>query len=273
MRILVVYFSATGNTSKMAKAIKEGFVDLGAEADEYDITLPSARQNRIDLTPYQAVILGSPIHIQRAPKVVREWLRTLDGHGMKCSMFFTCGGFKVHPAHYSTRRILEEQGFVVVSSAEFLGAHTFNIGGWKAMEGRPDEDDFRAAKEYVVKTYKRFTGEVPQILGELEKTQYSDNELDQLEGRRFQILTQLPDRNGKDCSMCMMCEELCPTGAMDAETGKADKEKCIACLRCMANCPDNALQINDMSGIWSSKLEKDNVTEDDLKKKKSKIYM
>jgi hypothetical protein len=46
-------------------------------------------------------------------------------------MFFTYGGFGVHPTHYSTRQILKEQNFIVVSSAEFLGAHTFNLGGWR----------------------------------------------------------------------------------------------------------------------------------------------
>ena len=59
--------------------------------------------------------------------------------------------------YYSTRQILEEQNFIVVPSAEFLGAHTFNFGGWKVMEGWPDEHDLEAAKEYAAITFKRFT--------------------------------------------------------------------------------------------------------------------
>ena len=51
-------------------------------------------------------------------------------------MFFTYGGFGVHPAHHATREILEERHFRVVSSAEFLGAHTFNRAGWEAMVDR-----------------------------------------------------------------------------------------------------------------------------------------
>ena len=49
-------------------------------------------------------------------------------------------------------RYWKEQHFRVVSSAEFLGAHTFNLGGWKALEERPDERDVAVAKEYVEKT-------------------------------------------------------------------------------------------------------------------------
>jgi flavodoxin/ferredoxin len=272
MKVLILYFSATGNTAKIANVIKKKFTKMGAEVTTIDITSLADRQQKIDLEPYQAVVFGSPIHSWRAPRVVREWLRTLDGEGKKCSMFFTYGGFGVHPTHYSTRRILEEQKFSVVSSAEFLGAHTFNLGGWKAMEDRPGEFDFEVAKDYVGITYKRFTGEDDRVLGELERTEYTEEQLDSIETFRFKVLTQLPSRTGTACSMCMACEESCPTGAMDAESGEADKEKCIGCLACVANCPENVLKINDMSDSWSFKLEMEKSSEESIKGQKSKIY-
>ena len=68
MKILLAYFSATGNTAKMAKMIKESFVALGVEVAEYDITSNSSRQEKIDLEPYQAMVFGAPIHSWRAPQ-------------------------------------------------------------------------------------------------------------------------------------------------------------------------------------------------------------
>ncbi len=238
-----------------------------------DITPYAARKERIDFGPYQAVVFGAPIHSWRAPRAVREWMRTLDGQGKKCAMFFTFGGFQVHPTHYSTRQILEEQNFSVVSSAEFLGVHTFNLGGWKAMKGRPDALDLEVAEEFARATYKRFTGEDDAVLGELEKTDHTEEALDAIETFRFNVLTQLPTRQGEACSLCMACEEICPTGAMQAEIGEADKGKCIGCLACVANCPENALKINDMSDSWAFKLELENTTEKGLKEKRSKIYL
>jgi menaquinone-dependent protoporphyrinogen IX oxidase len=129
MKVLITYFSATGNTAKIAKVIEEKFKEKGASVTMADITSLRVRQRKIDFEPYQAVVFGAPIHARRAPRVFRDWLKTLDGQGKKSSMFFTYGGFGVHPTHYSTREILKEQNFIVVSSAEFLGAHTFNIGG------------------------------------------------------------------------------------------------------------------------------------------------
>jgi flavodoxin len=169
MKVLILYFSATENTAKIAKVIEEKFKEEGVRVIMSDITPYGARQKKIDFEPYQAVVFGAPIHSCRAPRVVRDWLRTLDGRtldgqGKKCSMFFTYGGFGVHPTHYSTRQILKEQNFIIVSSAEFLGAHTFNLGGWRALEDRPNELDFELAKDYVELTCKRFTGEDEKIM-------------------------------------------------------------------------------------------------------------
>jgi ferredoxin len=237
-----------------------------------EITSLGERQRKIDFGPYQAIIFGAPVHARRAPKAMRDWLKTLDGQGKKCSMFFTYGGFGVHPTHYSTREILKEQNFIVVSSAEFLGAHSFNLGGWRALGDRPNELDFKVAKDYVELTYKRFTGEDDKTLGELEKTEYTEAQLDSAETSRFKVITQLPTRGGKECSMCLDCEELCPTGAMEAESGEADKGKCIACLACVSSCPEEALKINDTSKSWPIKLDMEKVTEESIKEQKSKIY-
>ena len=273
MNVLVMYFSATGNTATMARVIEERLAEAGCDVTTADMTPYLQRQEPIDLAPYDAVVFGAPIHVRRAPRVMREWLGTLDGQGRKCSMFFTYGGFGVHPAHYSTRRILEERNFRVVSSAEFLGAHTYNLGGWKAMEGRPDERDYDIAKEYAESTYARFIDEDETLLGELEKTEYPEEALDAAEASRFKIVTQLPTRGGRECSMCRECEEICPTGAIQAESGEADRERCIVCLACVAHCPEQALEINDMTASWPLKLKKENVTEERLRELQSRVYL
>jgi ferredoxin/flavodoxin len=273
MKILMVYFSATGNTAKIGKVLANRLAELGAEIDEKDITTLSARNEAIDLRPYDAVVFGQPVHSLRAPRVVREWMCTLDGAGKKCAMFFSYGGFKVHPCHESTRQILAEQGFAVVSSAEFLGAHTFNLGGWKAMVGRPNASDFQVAEAYAGKMHERFTGKDRGILNEQEKTDFTEEQLDSFELMRFKVLEQLPTRYGEDCSMCMLCEETCPTGAISAETGETEKAACIACLKCINDCPEGVLKISDTSAIWNKKLEMDQTTEEELNKKKSRIYL
>ncbi len=272
MKILITYFSATQNTEKIARHTGQTFTTLGAEVTMRDITPP---ENRVPLNTndFDCVVFGAPIHSWRAPRVVRDWMNTLEGKGKKAAMFFTYGGFGVHPCHYTTRKILEDANFTVVSSAEFPGAHTFNLGGWEAVADRPGEPDFAVAEEFARKTYRRFTGEDTGVPGEFEKTAFTDEFLDSIESYRFKALTQLPTREGRECTMCMVCGQKCPTGAMNPVTGEADSDTCIACLACVHHCQENALKINDMTGIWEAKLEMEKLTREDLDRKQSKIYL
>ena len=275
VKILIVIFSATGNTAKMGEVIQDELAQLGAQPEKKDITLYEDRKDPLDLTPYHAVIFGFPVHARRAPRIVREWLDTLDGQDKLAATFFTYGGFKTRPAHFSTREILKNRGFDFVSSAEFLAKHTFNIGGWSALENRPDESDFEVAKEFARQTYKRFSGEDSGRPGKFDKPELTPEQLDNGEKITFsKIMTQLPTRMGADCSLCMICEELCPTHAMNAEMGEvSEKEKCIGCLRCIDNCPEDALSINDLNPIWPMVLERLKETEESIGNKRSKIYL
>ncbi|NLV26579.1 MAG: 4Fe-4S ferredoxin [Methanomicrobiales archaeon] len=273
MKIGLLYFSATGNTEKIARVIEDSLKNLGCMVDIVDITPLVSRKAGLDCSPYDALILGAPVHSWRIPRVVREWILNLSGEGKKCALFLTYGGFQIHPAHYTTQQLVQSRGFKVVSSAEFLAFHTFNIGGWKAMEGRPDDSDFKVAREYAEKVYSRFSGEDPNLVGELEKTTHPEELLDQIEEFRFRIVTQLPTRNGADCCMCLACEKFCPTGAINATTGETNQGRCITCLGCVYRCPDGVLVVNDMSPSWEYKLKGEQISVAEMKKKRSRIYL
>ena len=60
---------------------------------------------------------------------------------------------------------------------------------------------------------------------------------------------------------------------MNAESGQAEEGTCIACLACVANCPEDALKINDLSGSWAFKLAFEKTDDERIKGQKSKIYL
>ena len=87
MNLAIFYFSATGNTEKVAKSIKEQFHHLKVNLDEFNITNYSERNNLQNFEKYKALIFGFPVHYWRAPRLIREWFTNLDGKGVKCSVF------------------------------------------------------------------------------------------------------------------------------------------------------------------------------------------
>ena len=272
MRILICYFSATGNTENIGRIIGETLSGLGANVEMKDVTLPSSRTAPVDMAEYDAAVFGAPIHSMRAPRVMREYLAGIDGLGKKCAMYFTYGGFQVHPTHYSTQQILKGGGFEVVGSADFPCPHSYNQGGWPMMKDRPYESDIEVARQYADRIFRRFTGEDPGVVGDLDRGPYSEEQLESFESVKYKVVTKLPTRDGAECQMCGLCEEQCPVGAMDMDAGQADGT-CMTCFRCVRDCPDEVLKINDLKPIYFMKMEKDGETEETLEKKAGRMYL
>lgn len=53
---------------------------------------------------------------------------------------------------------------------------------------------------------------------------------------------------GEGCTQCVLCEKICPTGAISVENMKIDSGECIDCLRCLYECPQNALEYSITRG-------------------------
>ncbi|MDK2866506.1 MAG: hypothetical protein PWP51_2399 [Clostridiales bacterium] len=272
-KVLMVFFSATGNTKKIADRIQQKLEGMEVKVTKYDITSYQERNKVLSLDEYDAIFFGFPIYSLRAPRVCREWLERQEGNDKLCSVFFTYGGFGKEPAHYYIKELLTERRFVLVSTAEFLGAHTFNYSGWQAAEGRPNQSDFEMTDDYAVQTLQKFRARDVKTVCDFEKVKYTSEQLDQAEQFRFHLIKQLPTRDDKACTMCMLCETLCPTNAMNALKGTADAEACIACFRCIANCPDSVLHTNDIAAAWENKLNMHQTTKKAIDQMKSQIFL
>ena len=271
MKIALTYFSPTGNTAKIAEVIKLELTKLNAIVEEFDITEYSKRQTNINYAVYDGIIFGFPIYAWRAPKPARDWLETLDGIGKKCSVFFTYGGVTTGIASSNIQEILTNRHFNIVSTAEFVAKHTYNLGGWKLMENRPNKEDFDIAKEYVERTFIRFC-EKDVMTPVFEKRTIT---LEQLEKIELMVKTAIksPSRGGSVCSLCRICEDVCPTRAMNADAGEANSDLCLRCFRCFVKCPENVLKIGDLYPIFLLLRKVEKLTDEVLLRKKSKIFL
>ena len=67
--IALIYFSATGNTKKIADTIGNGLENQDNSVTRIDITSYESRKEQISLSKYDAVIFGFPIYSLRAPRL------------------------------------------------------------------------------------------------------------------------------------------------------------------------------------------------------------
>jgi len=145
MKSIVIYYSETGNTEKVAKAI------AGAVAGEIKRV---EETNPDELADYDLIFIGTPVHGFGPSKKIEDFLDKLPQlQGKKGAAFCTMhiGGDK------TTFRIikekLEKKGIIFIDSFSCLGWSRLigNFGPRIFNRGRPNEEDLRKAVEFAKK--------------------------------------------------------------------------------------------------------------------------
>lgn len=273
LKIALAYFSGTGVTRAYAKVIAEALHALGSEAVLLDVTSYASRQVSLQISHFDAFIFGFPVYSDFAPRVINEWIPTLDGRGKRCGMFFTYGARTSGYAHFHTKILLEAANFKGYFSAEFLGRHSFNVGGWTILPNRPDESDFAVARDLAKVALERFSNPNASSL-QLQKPfgyYHAVKDLENWQPRTERSWTN-PFRSTDGCSMCRDCESECPTQSFNADAGTSNPATCIECMHCIFVCPDQVIQVDQRMKSWYEDFKTYcHLTEAMMEAKRSKI--
>lgn len=273
LNIGLVYFSATDVTRSYARVIKTTLEEKGCPVKMIDVTPVSARQAAPPLPIADAYIFGFPVYSDFAPQVINTWLPTLEGAGKRCATFFTYGGRTSGYAHFHTKKLLEEAGFCVQFSAEFLGRHSFNVAGWQALTERPNDQDFAIAREFAALACERLARDLPTPFSLQKPFAYNKSlKLKASTPPPTERRANQPQRSTETCSMCRRCASECPSGAFDADSGLSDPALCISCMRCVYICPDKVIKVDDrMRDFYANFLKDWHLDDAMMRAKRSKI--
>lgn len=168
MNAIIIYWSKTGNTEKVALAIEEGLVEAGA-----DVSLKRVEDaGDTDFYAYDLVCIGFPSYRWGPPKPMDEFLsskfRTYKDQGRvklgapnvpgkNALVFCTYSGphtgiREATPAALHAGQFLEHLGFSVLAEwcvvGEFHGSEEVSTRGRLGdIRGRPNEEDLRGVKQ------------------------------------------------------------------------------------------------------------------------------
>ena len=110
-RIWAMYWSATGTTKTVVTAIATKMAGkLGLPLEEYDFTLPGARQGAPDFAPEDVVVFGTPTYAGRVPNVLLKYLATVKGSGAAAVPVVTFGNRAFDDSLIELRDILADKG-------------------------------------------------------------------------------------------------------------------------------------------------------------------
>jgi len=172
MKILHLYFSATGNTQKLAAQIEKTLRQLGHEVETVEVT----KEAEPDILAYDLILMGSGVYSWLPGKPMLELISKLQGKyarageikpasprrpGKKAVIYCTFGGGhtganEAVPAVKYMGQLFDHLGFEIIAEwyvpGEFLGGnlqHLSTTGRLGNIKGRPNDRDLQEISERV----------------------------------------------------------------------------------------------------------------------------
>jgi ferredoxin len=255
MKSIVIYYSQTGNTKKIAHAIHAGMSQTGEQCDIARLKDVDPR----DLAGYDLIGLGSPvIHARELPNVTNfiNSLKSVDGK--HAFAFCTHGAI---PGYYLARVVpaLIQRGLTVIGWKDwFTSAYHPIIPKPYFTDGHPDAIDLKEAEDFgreMVERSRRISRGETELIPTLPKGREYDERYfpipDSFAVAGDQWKQFVTRRNFKvnlercNYPKCTFCIDNCPTGAIDFSVSPPlfDKD-CDSCFLCEQTCPRGAIEFD-----------------------------
>lgn len=253
MKCLIIFYSQTGNTYKVARAIQKGAATLTETCDLVSIKQVAG----LDLAPYDLIGLGTPVWNGGWPPNVRLFVEDLPPQNGKHIFSFCTHGIMPELYFPSVTRKLSMQGFTVIGMGDWYGSvHIQLLPKPYFTDGHPDEIDLQEAESFgrqMVATSRSISAVeskripplpdfvlTPQLLALLEFYQSGHNP--HIHG----MLTY--DRQKCKFPKCRLCQDHCPMGYIDLSVdpprygSKGDGcDMWMGCTFCELICPTGAI--------------------------------
>lgn len=252
MKVLVLYFSGTGNTAYVGKYMAER---LRCEGCEVKVASIEAVDKSI-IVEYDYLIFGFPVYACDVPLFIQNYLKELPLTINKsvfiyCTKAIASGVSLVH-----AQKIFEKNGYCTMGLADI------------SMPGSDGLAFMKKDSSMVLKIQNRDFGNLPEanlIVEKLMKVQKSVELGEDIS--KYKVISKIGagkkivgqiliktypffENNLKKkfwandrCIKCKKCEKICPSHNIKVKERVEFDDKCYLCMRCIHQCPVEAIQI------------------------------
>lgn len=247
MKGLVVYYSATGNTKKVAEAIHRGMSRV-IDADLASVKeIDPARADEYDL-----IGVGSPIWFFRETANVRLFMYQMPRLDGKLGFVFCSHGTAPLGIFRSMVPFLRRKGLSIIGWNDWYGSVYQVLHAPKPYftDGHPDEIDLDEAEQFgreMAERAQKIAAGERDLIPAIPKGPDA-----YLPFQSHPIGEPFPGANPKrvisleKCTYpeCTTCEDCCPVGAIDfSEDPPVFRDTCYNCSLCNRLCPHGAIEL------------------------------
>jgi ferredoxin len=261
VKLVILYFSGTGNTDYVARYLARHLAPRLAGLS-VEIELRSIDQQPAEtLAEFDVLAVGFPVYACESPPFFQAYLaRLAPGAGRGAFVFCTKGALAGNAVRRNLQR-LAEQGYVPLGGAAvgMPGSDGLAMVGkdsWMARSAlNKDYDHLKDADRLVKRMAEVLTrltsGESVTACRQPLPWTVSGVLLDRVWALLYRLFadpfrTRL--RADARCTGCGLCVRLCPVDNVELYDGHAHfADGCVLCLRCLHNCPQEAIQIGNMT--------------------------
>ena len=242
-KVTGIYFSPTGTTEKIVKAIAQG-ID-GDTVEMIDCTKRSWRNSANLSFKDELVIVGVPVYYGRVPEEVIPFLKALSAEKTPAVPVVVYGNREYEDALRELYDLMVEDGFTPMAGGAFIGEHSYSSADLPLAEGRPDSGDLEKARAFGADIRKKLERmDRPELLG----TEVIPGNVPYLEPANLNMMKKLrqnipftPETDLDKCTKCHQCVEACPNQAISRDDVTAiDRWACMICFACVKSCPEEA---------------------------------
>lgn len=231
----IIYFTGTGGTEYVAKAISKALVDRGIDARLLAIGSNEINDNYSDL-----MVIAYPVYAGDASEAVYQTIKNLDKVKDKplVILSISAGGEVIlnTSARSKVKRKLHSKGYRTVYEDMVVMPNNF---------AHPYSDIvnallIQAADIMAISIVDKVTKGEEQIkkgrlIDIILRTSLSPFKMfSRFNGRMLKA--------NKDCNSCGLCAKICPRDNIRMADDKPEfKWRCTLCMRCLYACPQNAI--------------------------------
>lgn len=228
MSTVIIEFSPTGGTEKVARIIAD---EWGRETTTIDLADSGNDFSASKINESDRVVIALPVYGGSVPQVALDRLAQIKGSGAACVLLCVYGNRAFEHALADMQVAAEACGFRVVAGIAGVAEHSI---AHQYGAGRPDAADAERLRDFARQIAEKGAG-LATMPGDAS---------DRSGGASANLLVPKP---GRGCTRCEACVRLCPVGAIDPASLKADPRRCIDCMRCVSVCPSNARKPSAMA--------------------------
>jgi flavodoxin/Fe-S-cluster-containing hydrogenase component 2 len=239
MRTLIICFSQTGNTRKVAESIREGVVSVTGQCDLVNM----ADVDTGSLSGYDLVGIGCPVFYYQEPFNVRDFMEHLPHLPGRHWFVFCTHGSIIGNTMPSMAARLREKGILVIGYHDTYADGTLPFYPYPTLTtGHPDRMDLEQAGAFGKKVVER-----SQRIAEGDRDLVAEPTAVPEEWKRTasalnpEFMEQMMPKlriNTEKCTHCHACEDNCPVKGIDVEADPPRiQQPCIYCWFCAKICP------------------------------------